>query len=578
MTGGAGRSAAALHAQSILRNSSLAILSSTGFRRASSQTADLLTEVLQRYVQLIARTAESAAVVGNRTQVVPRDIALALEELGSSVEEIKGWLEMEGAEEKELSKLTHNHERAAALRDTLHAGRGPLPLPEERPVISFEHLSDSRVAELQKDIQRSRDAASEEDSGDEGSDDLFSDAGGPSAASSATSHAMNVDEPEYLAEESSLIPSHLPPLPTQEGAGLESEIAALRSSSPISTSSKSKGKRKAEEESSLTGMRDDARIRKVIEDVWKETVPFAQSQLRETYTNLGSDLPAITAPESIPSASRASSLHAFAADFIALRQERGSSASAGILMTPEDAQNAPIRTKRRRIAAVIADPMRFMPLDSLHAAISVRPASQPFNPSPSLLITLPSDGSAPVFTPANPHGRLVCLSPPSGAAQPILGYRWPSQVQGAVRTVAELDVQRKVARIEDPPPLYDSQHVERVFRGASASRQLLGMAHSALAPALNLLAVQQRRQLGSEAEDEDLELPSKGTLVYTWDWTTKDPFDTTLPGKRVNPQLSEAQISEVGIEEKAQEESQPQPQQPEQQHSSEPKRAQEAGV
>jgi len=126
--------------------------------------------------------------------------------------------------------------------------------------------------------------------------------------------------------------------------------------------------------------------------------------------------------------------------------------------------------------------------------------------------------------------------------------------------------------------LYDSQHVERVFRGASASRQLLGMAHSALAPALNLLAVQQRRQLGSEAEDEDLELPSKGTLVYTWDWTTKDPFDTTLPGKRVNPQLSEAQISEVGIEEKAQEESQPQPQQPEQQHSSEPKRAQEAGV
>ncbi len=533
--GGVGLSGAAQHAQSLLYTSTLALLSSTGFRHSSAHAADVLTEVLQRYIELVGRSAVGAAGMASREQAVPRDVALALEELGTDMQEITEWLEVEGSEEKELARAARLQPSAEALRALR---RETIPEPSDRQgrrILSYERLSDTLRDELKHAMEERQSSAEAGDEVEE-LDDLFSDAGPSTPSSSATSQSMDVDDQQSPAGAArsrfSYIPAHFPPIPKLEqssapDATAESRIKLKVEENAGSTKRKAEAARAAEQDAS-----DDASQEPLAHDPWKETIPFARSQLKQT--SAADDLPSIDTSAPPPAAPRASSLHAFAADFVALQQERTSSASAGLYLTPDTAQKAEVRTKRRRIAAMLADPARFAPMDSLHACVAVRPSASPFAPSPSLLITLPSDGSAPMFTPTNPHGRTVSLVPPSGALHPALGYRWPSHVYSAVRATAELDVQRKVSRMDDPPPLYDAQHVERVFRGAPASRQLLGLAHSALAPALNALAIQQKRKLGLEnsSSDADLELPSKGTLVYTWDWTTRDPYDATLSGNK----------------------------------------------
>ncbi|KDN47979.1 hypothetical protein K437DRAFT_273563 [Tilletiaria anomala UBC 951] len=531
---GTGRSPAAVHAHSILKTSTIGIISSTGFRKSSGNAVDLLTEILQRYIALLATTCVSNADQANRAQVAPRDLATALEELGSSVDEVREWVEVESSEEKELSKATGTHAKAAALKELMDATRAPAPASEERRILTFEYVTeaDRRAASAYARAVDDDTSGSDDESA---TDALLSDRADKSETSSSTSHEVDTGEHPVapFSVELPFIPSHLPPIPSEKSfvAHATEQIYA-----DLAASNVDKGKaRQLEDDVRKAREANEAHVRRVIRDVWREEVSYDCSQLRQRISNASLDLPCIDKSAPIAEQPRANSLHAFAADFVALQSERTSSARAGILMTPEGSQqHTQTLLKRRRMASSLADPSRFMPLDSLHAAVSARPSASPFTPSPSLLITLPSDGSAPVFTPTNAHGRSVCLVPPScAAAQPALGYRWPVQVQSAVRAVAELDIQRKVARIDDPPPLYDSQHVERVFRGMPASRQLLGAAHSALAPALNALAVQQKRKLGAASDDADLELPTKGTLVYTWDWTTKDPFDDTLPGKRL---------------------------------------------
>ena len=523
----------------------------------------MLTEVLQRYIQLLGKTCVSHASLANRTEIVPRDVASALDQLGTSLEEVRNWIQLEGQEERELAKATGNKGKARALRELLDVGRATTgtgsSVGEHARILRYQEISDERRRELLSEAEQQ-----------EQEDALFSPM------------EQDSDEASYELESAvklgiPFIPDHLPPLPTSitQAHLIGHATHASRPEHHHHSQSErgavvheDQGVRSAQqqqrEEEAAEREHETERVRKVITNVWKEVVPFEESQLRQLYTSTEVDLPQIDstcANAGGNATAGASSLYAFAADFLALQAERSSSARASILMTPEGPTHSATLLKRRRMAASIADPSHYAPLDSLLASVAVRPAggAVPFVPSPSMLITLPSSGSAPDFTPTNPHGRGICLNPPSGAAQPTLGYRWPAQVQSAVRSVAQLDIQRRVSRIEDPAPLYDSQHVERVFRGIPASRHLLSVAHSALAPSINALAIQQKRKLGVESSDADLELPTKGTLVYTWDWTTRDPFDTALPGKRVRVEDQVPNHSDTRQDPRMQNEDQPQP-------------------
>ncbi|SJX66169.1 uncharacterized protein SRS1_13604 [Sporisorium reilianum f. sp. reilianum] len=89
---------AAAYSASHMSVAILALLSSAGFSRSSAGAADLLTEVMQRYIQLIGSTCVEHANHAGRTVVSPQDLRASLEHIlgGDPVEELLEWAEEEG--------------------------------------------------------------------------------------------------------------------------------------------------------------------------------------------------------------------------------------------------------------------------------------------------------------------------------------------------------------------------------------------------------------------------------------------------------------------------------------------------
>ncbi|EPQ30844.1 uncharacterized protein PFL1_01742 [Pseudozyma flocculosa PF-1] len=94
-----GAPSASTYAASHLSLSVLALLSSAGFSKSSSTAAHLLTEVLQRYIQLLGTTCVQHANHSGRNVVAPLDLSAALEHIlggGDPIEEVLQWAEDEG--------------------------------------------------------------------------------------------------------------------------------------------------------------------------------------------------------------------------------------------------------------------------------------------------------------------------------------------------------------------------------------------------------------------------------------------------------------------------------------------------
>lgn len=89
---------AAAYSASHMSVAVLALLSSAGFSRSSSSAADLLSEVMQRYIQLIGSTCVQHANHAGRTVVSPQDLRASLEHIlgGEPIEELLEWAEDEG--------------------------------------------------------------------------------------------------------------------------------------------------------------------------------------------------------------------------------------------------------------------------------------------------------------------------------------------------------------------------------------------------------------------------------------------------------------------------------------------------
>lgn len=263
-------------------------------------------------------------------------------------------------------------------------------------------------------------------------------------------------------------------------------------------------------------------------DMWRRGVRYEGSMLasqQETW-----DLPSLPATRAPAEVTHNSSLRAFANDYRALLSEH----TAREMLTPSGSAHAAAAAMRRTLALSTADPGKFLPTDSVFAATYARPTVIPFQPSASHFVT-----STGKFAPTRPLGRPVTLIAPSGSLVPTLSYRWPTHTLNAARSIAGPGLQQRVARFSDPEPVYDASGVERVFQGAPAPTELLEPNHSALAPALRHLSVAtQPRQDALDAQPllstfNLAEKPKEGMLVHTWEWTTRDYAEPTLPGKRV---------------------------------------------
>ncbi|THH03167.1 hypothetical protein EW145_g6474 [Phellinidium pouzarii] len=99
-------------------------LHAQNFSRASSQASHVLTDLLSRYMSLLATTCSQYAEHAGRASVSVHDAVLALDELGVSVDELTDYAEGEG---RELTRYASNTARRAEeltlLKDSLAEGR-----------------------------------------------------------------------------------------------------------------------------------------------------------------------------------------------------------------------------------------------------------------------------------------------------------------------------------------------------------------------------------------------------------------------------------------------------------------------
>lgn len=584
-SGGAGRSRQAIAAGALVDSVIVVALHSAGFRRSSTNAVGLLGEVLQRYIYLIAQGARENSESAQRTVPHLRDVCASLGDIGVDLEDLLEWLPSSSASATmpasigpEASAISSLRLRAAALTRPEEARSpqlGPILDYLPRDPVVRRHALEAENAMSATNFEPDAESDAKAMDLDSNSEDISRRESPVSPYSPPSTVSAEDGCSDYEFEhrpQQDLLPPHLPPLPSGYNlqTGLEtppaSKMDPTNPTTPLPEPQPKEGNQEPKEngsaradvtQSSESLLRipsaaslpsTDARVR--TSDV--DEVPFSSSRFTQEHgPNSLLDLPQLDPsiskrPKQSVLFERDSALYAYAANLRALQAEPSSSAVANLKIDdadtslPDPAMRL-ARTKRRRIAATVADVGQFAPADTLYAGVPVR-ANSPFVPSPSILVTAPPPVStvpgepppnnAPLLSLTHPHGQSVALAPPSGALQPVLGYRWPSQVASAAMAVADHDVRRHVSRMADPGPLLDDKGTERVFHGKPAPKHLLSLSYGSLAPAIN----EMRSNWQAAHPGQVFTEPQRGTLVYTWDWSSRDFWDRNLPGKSVLPE------------------------------------------
>jgi histone H3/H4 len=103
-----------------LHFTTLQVLSASSFNRASSSATNVLTDLLSRYLDLLALTCSQYAQHAGRTSANLYDALAALEEVGVDVNELMDWSKTEAAEFDKLRESVpaadDHKEQLAALR------------------------------------------------------------------------------------------------------------------------------------------------------------------------------------------------------------------------------------------------------------------------------------------------------------------------------------------------------------------------------------------------------------------------------------------------------------------------------
>lgn len=91
-----------------IESTSLKTLHAQSFSRSSSQAAHVLSSLLSQYMTLLASTCKRYSEHAGRNTISIKDVVLALDEVGVSVEELSEYCEGEG---REMSRYAQNTAR-----------------------------------------------------------------------------------------------------------------------------------------------------------------------------------------------------------------------------------------------------------------------------------------------------------------------------------------------------------------------------------------------------------------------------------------------------------------------------------
>lgn len=554
---------AAEFASSELSAAVLSLLAACGFSGSSANATLLFTELMQRYLQLLTRTSTDFAHQANRSALNMWDVCAALEGLmgAGAVEELTEWVSFEGVLKRDAA--TSRPEGIRAQLDNLGSYVACGRKRTEHPTAWYTEL-DTNPALAEAEAATAQCV-----------DEKFVWGDATVAPSGSASLQPTFD---------GYVPDFLPPLPeiTQPDDDMDvDEVPEIKPPQPESILPPSEPAPAPMTVAAVPEAQAQAVGRDGIRRVWRRRAQRYYGVLADA-PSVRPELPMIEAvrairPTMAQQRSVRSSLRMFANELEELESDPASHVPVYLTSASAIRSNQThipasvlrdIAVKRRRLAHSFADPLRYVPNDSMHGGVNVHPASPSWTPGPSLLITIPhtkdteDDGSAdvPVFSAVHPHGRAVSMAPPSGALFPTLSYRHPAHLFTSLRIVAFPDIQRIVSRINDPPALLDDHRTEQVYHGITVSRDLLtgtmtsvlhrntvgvmidrmrggnSYLHAALERLrFHLAAIHARRRAaldgGEQLEQMDREpirgerirLPRAGTLVHTWNWRDGDP-------------------------------------------------------
>ena len=85
-------------AKKLLETATIEALHAHHFSKASTQATNVLTDLLARYLHVLASTCAKYAEHAGRLRLTARDAACALDELGVGVEELSEYCATEGKE------------------------------------------------------------------------------------------------------------------------------------------------------------------------------------------------------------------------------------------------------------------------------------------------------------------------------------------------------------------------------------------------------------------------------------------------------------------------------------------------
>lgn len=557
----------------------LSILHSAGFSKSSSQAVELLTEVFERYLLLLGSTSKHHANHVGRRIGGPWDVELALNDLGSSTEDIRHWFDEEGGDvagrwmsEEEMTEAQEVSSTAKRLGDLSRVGR-VFHDEEDGMFLHYEELGEAQRAEW------SELSVADEETGEDFDEITHAHSNGILAGSSPpppyrsreSEESSTSEPPRYKKRRISstsieYIPAFLPSFPEDEDN--ETSITITTENDAEYERARQEGLRKGVDKRRLlngashadTGLEvQEAKVlasremapeaKKSAEDCWHSAVDFASSTLAQQQSI--EDLPADRFDESeIDLRTSTSAQRTFANDYIALITEANTVPPS--LLTPLGVGFVNAFNQRRALADLVSNPSKYVPTDTIFGAIDARPTATPFIPGPSLLITPPTASNpAPTFTPVQPSGReLVSTSTINNSLFPACKHRKPSNILAASRLLSGGEASetfRRITRTLDPIPILDERHAERVFHGMQAAKELLHDDNSFLREALDILKFRrdeeakageldedgemQQSQFGLNANRDKLKIKS-GTLVQTWDWMARDYTDPILPGRK----------------------------------------------
>lgn len=553
-----------------LQLSAFAFLSSCGFQGSSANACHVFAECIQRYITLLGRTATGMAMGAGRHTANIWDVIMSLEEImgQGTLDELMEWANDEGIWRRTTTDFwspTLRKEQAKLARLANHE------LCSQRTSFSFEEIQDEALY-VELTIREALDQCLE--------DDLV---WGTSAYVTGTKRPYI--EERLQDDENSYIPSFLPRFPTRDAWKERTpadKIDRARAPKP-KTEAKARPIPRA---ATIQGVPPSDELGEDgVRKVWRRRAMAYAGVLAES-SGTRSELPSLDVcakrrgPEAklVPHGSTTSSIDAFMQVMDALGDDPTTQTPMLLTSLSRSHHTNPTSTslmaaafKRRRLAHAMADPLRYVPNDSMHGCVHVHPTSPSAAPGPSLLITIPpaKDGvdedthaatAAPLFTPVHPHGRTVAMVPPSGAQFPTMSYRHASHLYHAARMLQYPDMQRVFSRLSDPPAILDDHRTEQVYHGTAASRtQLSGtimsvrhrdtlgvmvsryrgansILHASLERLRFHLAAEQEAQRRAALEDgreneveepirgERIKMPVKGTLVHSWDWQKADPY------------------------------------------------------